>query len=59
MNDSPHQRPARKGPARLHRLVRWARQRRRVAIGLLLRGTCYGLGTGLAGIATFWVQHHM
>jgi hypothetical protein len=59
MHDSPDRRPARKVPALFHRLVRWARQRRRVAIGLLLRGVCYGLGTGLAGIATFWVQHHL
>jgi hypothetical protein len=56
MHDSPDRHPARKVPEILHRLVQWTRLRRRVAIGLLLRGACYGLGTGAVSLATFWMQ---
>ncbi|MEU1119758.1 MULTISPECIES: hypothetical protein [unclassified Streptomyces] len=31
---------------------------RRDAATHLLRGTCYGLGTSLAGLAAWWLQHH-
>ncbi|MFH8470386.1 hypothetical protein [Streptomyces sp. NPDC017991] len=59
MHDSPESRPARKDPTILHRFVRWARPRRRAAVSLLLRGACYGLGSGAAGLATFWVQSRL
>ncbi|MEU9186252.1 hypothetical protein AB0D14_17230 [Streptomyces sp. NPDC048484] len=59
MHDSPEVQPARKVPEILHRLVRWTRPRRRAAVGLLLRGVCYGLGTGAVSLATFWVQNRL
>ncbi|MGK5497284.1 hypothetical protein [Streptomyces sp. URMC 125] len=38
---------------------RWARRRRRAAAHHLLRGICYGIGTGLAGLAFWWLEHHL
>lgn len=43
----------------LHCFVRWTRRRRRAALGLVLRGICYGLGTALVSTAAVWMQHHM
>ncbi|MFF1375349.1 hypothetical protein [Streptomyces sp. NPDC058308] len=35
-----------------------AKSRRRDAATHLLRGTCYGLGTGLVSLAARWIQQH-
>ncbi|MFI6107526.1 hypothetical protein [Streptomyces sp. NPDC051310] len=35
----------------------WVRRRRRAALSHLLRGACYGIGTGLISLITFWIQH--
>jgi hypothetical protein len=42
-----------------NRIAQWLRQRRRTAISLLLRGACYGTGTGLASLAAWWIRTHM
>ncbi|MFF0737776.1 hypothetical protein ACFYVK_39960 [Streptomyces chartreusis] len=49
--------PAAEPPA--PRLRRWARRRRRDAANHLLRGLCYGIGTGAAGLAFWWLQQHL
>ncbi|MFJ2509929.1 hypothetical protein ACIQJX_26865 [Streptomyces griseoviridis] len=41
------------------RLRRWIRRRRRDAINHLLRGLCYGTGTGIAGLACWWLEQHL
>ncbi|QCX74657.1 hypothetical protein C9F11_04770 [Streptomyces sp. YIM 121038] len=46
-------------PTRTVRIRRWLRRRRRYAALHLPRGLCYGLGTGLAGIGFYWLQHHL
>jgi len=38
------------------RVRRWARRRRRDAATYLLRGVCYGIGTGLTGLAFWWPE---
>ncbi|MFD4632152.1 hypothetical protein ACFVYR_23180 [Streptomyces sp. NPDC058284] len=35
-----------------------AKSRRKDAATHLLRGTCYGLGTGLVSLAARWIQQH-
>ncbi|MEU1375364.1 hypothetical protein ABZ442_17130 [Streptomyces triculaminicus] len=39
------------------RVARWTAARRRAALGLVLRGTCYGTGTGLMSLLVYWLQH--
>ncbi|MEV4437312.1 hypothetical protein [Streptomyces sp. NPDC049555] len=56
MPDNPAPLPV-PGEGRLARTLRWARRRRRTALGLLLRGVCYGTGTGLVSMLVFWLQH--
>ncbi|MET7718839.1 hypothetical protein [Streptomyces sp. NPDC005407] len=43
----------------VRQLVRWAARRRRAATGLLLRGACYGAGTGAVSILAVWVERHL
>ncbi|MGV4985789.1 hypothetical protein ACVB8X_07005 [Streptomyces sp. NRAIS4] len=43
----------------LTRALTWIRQRRRTAATHLLRGLCYGIGTGLAGLAFWWLEQHL
>ncbi|WP_158575876.1 hypothetical protein [Streptomyces corynorhini] len=38
------------------RLLRWLKSRRHAAAGHMLRGACYGIGTGIAGLLVLWVQ---
>ncbi|MET7621316.1 hypothetical protein [Streptomyces sp. NPDC005408] len=59
MHNSPACCPWCKTTETVRRLFHWAACRRRVATGLLLRGACYGLGTGAVGIITVWVQHRL
>lgn len=40
------------------RLRRWARQRHRDAADHVLKGVCYGIGTGLAGLAFWWFEQY-
>ncbi|MEU5191377.1 hypothetical protein AB0G83_30160 [Streptomyces klenkii] len=35
----------------------WATANRRVALGHVLRGACYGTGTGLVSLTIYWIQH--
>ncbi|UZJ33159.1 hypothetical protein [Streptomyces endophytica] len=41
------------------RLRQWVRRHRRDAAAHLLRGTCYGLGTGAVGLAFWWIQQQL
>lgn len=59
MHHSPAHRPWRKTAATLHRLIHWAARRRRAATGLVLRGACYGAGTGAVSIIAVWVEQHL
>ncbi|CAM5529771.1 MULTISPECIES: hypothetical protein [Streptomyces] len=49
----------RKAVARTNGLVRWTVRQRRAAAGHLLRGACYGIGTGAASILVLWIQEHL
>ncbi|WP_310724996.1 hypothetical protein [Streptomyces sp. N2A] len=54
--------PQDRDPARVTRVVRlgrWVRRHRRDAAAHLLRGTCYGLGTGAVGLAFWWIQQQL
>ncbi|MGW2355161.1 hypothetical protein [Actinacidiphila glaucinigra] len=57
MHHSPHPSTQYTIREHLHRFVHWTRRRRRAALGLVLRGICYGLGTALVSTAAVWVQH--
>ncbi|WP_125264490.1 hypothetical protein [Streptomyces alboflavus] len=46
-------------PTRMARLRRWVRCCRSDAALYLLRGICYGLGTGLVGFSSYWLQQHL
>ncbi|MGW0331091.1 hypothetical protein ACWD0J_04285 [Streptomyces sp. NPDC003011] len=48
--------PARTGPGRLTTAVEWAVGRRRTALTHMLRGACYGMGTGAIGLVYMWVE---
>ncbi|MFH8790943.1 hypothetical protein [Streptomyces roseoverticillatus] len=39
------------------RLANWAAAHHRAALGHLLRGACYGTGTGLVSLTVYWIQH--
>lgn len=52
----PERKPQRDRTGR--RAARFLRDRRHDLATHLLRGTCYGLGTGLTGLAAWWIQHH-
>lgn len=41
------------------RALAWLHRCRRTAATHLLRGLCYGIGTGLAGLAFWWLEQHM
>lgn len=49
-------RKARQGPERLTVALHWITRRRRVALAQLLRGACYGVGTGVIGLAFVWME---
>ncbi|MET9535322.1 hypothetical protein ABZY02_32985 [Streptomyces sp. NPDC006649] len=55
--DTPRARPARLG--RTARVYRWIHAQRRAIAGHMLRGLCYGAGTGAAGLLTLWAEHHL
>ncbi|MFD3776369.1 hypothetical protein [Streptomyces sp. NPDC058612] len=57
MHDSPHPNPARTEPATPPRLRGWIKRRYRTALGLALRGACYGAGTAAATATAYWLQH--
>ena len=47
---------------RIVRLARWFARRRRAIADQLLRGACYGFGTGAVGLGFWWIErwieHH-
>ncbi|MFE7854375.1 hypothetical protein [Streptomyces sp. NPDC057403] len=50
---------SRTGRQRLIALRTWIARRRRTALAQLLRGACYGAGTGAVGLIFMWVEHRM
>jgi hypothetical protein len=57
MHANPH--PSRPGRERLRTAWTWLARRRRTALNQLLRGACYGAGTGAVGLFFMWVEHQM
>ncbi|MEV8077877.1 hypothetical protein [Streptomyces pseudogriseolus] len=55
----PNHRPPRAGRKRLTTLRQWITRRRRIALGHMLRGACYGIGTGVIGLAFGWLESRM
>jgi hypothetical protein len=47
------------GATTASRLRRWVRRRRGDAADHLLRGLCYGIGTGAAGLLIWWLEQHL
>jgi hypothetical protein len=45
-------------PAPLCRVRRWARARRADAATYVLRGACYGIGSGICALVVWWIEHH-
>jgi hypothetical protein len=37
----------------------WLARRRRAALAQVLRGACYGIGTGAIGLVFLWAQQHL
>ncbi len=54
MNPSPH--PRHTGPKRHTAAVQRIARRRRTALTHMLRGACYGIGTGVIGLAFVWME---
>ncbi|WP_328752708.1 hypothetical protein OHT57_44710 [Streptomyces sp. NBC_00285] len=52
-------RPPRAGRERLTAAWTWLARRRRTALAQLLRGACYGAGTGAVGLLFMWAEHRM
>ncbi|MFE3687614.1 hypothetical protein ACFXPM_30895 [Streptomyces sp. NPDC059095] len=46
--------PGSTGPIR--RVWAWIRRRRRLMVVSVVRGACYGIGTGLVGLVFWWIQ---
>jgi hypothetical protein len=59
MSRRPTHHVPRKAASQLRRLLRWTLVRRRSAAGHMLRGACYGAGTGAISILTVWAQRHL
>ncbi|MFF3275994.1 hypothetical protein ACFYWU_34410 [Streptomyces chrestomyceticus] len=59
MRESPGRPAPRKAVTRTNRLIRWAVRQRRAAAGRLLRGACYGIGTGAVSILALWIQERL
>ncbi|MFD6185629.1 hypothetical protein [Streptomyces goshikiensis] len=57
MHDSPRPDAPRTEPATSSRLCGWIKRRYRTALGLALRGACYGVGTAAATTTIYWLQH--
>ncbi|MFH9590122.1 hypothetical protein ACH4LS_33940 [Streptomyces luteogriseus] len=55
----PNHRPPRTGRKRRTRLRQWIARRRRIALAHMLRGACYGIGTGAIGLAFIWLERLM
>ncbi|MDH6221677.1 hypothetical protein [Streptomyces pseudovenezuelae] len=55
MNPSP--RTPRTWRERLTTVWKWIARRRRTALAQVLRGACYGAGTGAVGLIFMWAQH--
>ncbi|WP_329257737.1 hypothetical protein [Streptomyces pseudovenezuelae] len=51
--------PPRTGRERLLSVREWIVRGRRTALAQLLRGACYGAGTGAVGLFFLWVEHRM
>ncbi|MCQ4041717.1 hypothetical protein ACFOSC_32720 [Streptantibioticus rubrisoli] len=45
-------------PAPVSRVRRWARARRADAATYLLRGACYGIGSGICALAVWRIERH-
>ncbi|MEV0258876.1 hypothetical protein AB0H82_32015 [Streptomyces sp. NPDC050732] len=39
------------------RIRHWARARRRTALSQMLRGACFGSGSGLITLTIYWITH--
>lgn len=46
-------------PSLRGRLRDWTRAQRGAAASHLLKGICYGTGTALAGVISFWVENRL
>ncbi|MFG2586355.1 hypothetical protein [Streptomyces malaysiensis] len=50
------------GKRRTGHLLCWIARRRRTIATQILRGACYGIGTGAVGLAFWWIEwwaeHH-
>jgi hypothetical protein len=52
----PNHRPPRAGRKRRTTLWQLIARRRRIALAHMLRGACYGIGTGAIGLAFIWLE---
>lgn len=43
----------------MRRLFRWVLSQRQTAADQMLRGACYGVGTGAISILAVWAQRHL
>ncbi|MET7575289.1 hypothetical protein ABZT04_43585 [Streptomyces sp. NPDC005492] len=57
MNPNAH--PPRADKNRRSAAVAWRARRRRTALTQVMRGACYGIGTGAVGLAFVWAQQHL
>jgi hypothetical protein len=47
------------GKNRWSAALAWLARRRRAALAQVLRGACYGIGTGAIGLVFLWAQQHL
>ncbi|MEU4928299.1 hypothetical protein AB0G54_17570 [Streptomyces yokosukanensis] len=53
---NPRFRPPRAGTHRRTAARAWLVRHRRAALAQMLRGACYGIGTGAIGLVFMWVE---
>lgn len=56
---NPSQHPPQTRENRRTAALAWLARRRRTALSHILRGVCYGLGTGLIGFVFLWMEQRL
>lgn len=56
---NPSQHPPTTGENRPTTPLTWLAHRRRTALTHILRGACYGLGTGVIGLLFLWAEKYL
>lgn len=56
---NPNRHPPRAHKTRRTAALAWLARGRRTALAQVMRGACYGIGTGTIGLVYVWAQQHL